>query len=105
MDGGSALAWHCPDAISNVEASAAIMRGCSEPMHNMLGVLIEGRYLIRRPRVVVHAEDAPADLAREKGDVARLERPWAPGPLRHICRKYGIREEEAARPEVEPARA
>jgi RND superfamily putative drug exporter len=30
---------------------------------------------------------------------------WAPGPLRHVYRKYGIREEEAAPAEVEPARA
>ena len=30
---------------------------------------------------------------------------WAPGPLRHVYRKFGIREEEVARPEVEPARA
>ncbi len=31
---------------------------------------------------------------------------WAPGPLRHVYRKYGIREEEAApAAEVEPARA
>lgn len=31
---------------------------------------------------------------------------WAPGPLRRVCRKYGIREEEAApSQEVEPAQA
>jgi uncharacterized membrane protein YdfJ with MMPL/SSD domain len=30
---------------------------------------------------------------------------WAPGPLRRVYRKYGIREEETAPPEVEPARA
>jgi uncharacterized membrane protein YdfJ with MMPL/SSD domain len=30
---------------------------------------------------------------------------WAPGPLGHVYRKFGIREEEIARPEVEPARA
>jgi RND superfamily putative drug exporter len=30
---------------------------------------------------------------------------WAPGPLRRLYRKYGIREEEAAAAEVEPARA
>ena len=37
---GSTLAWQCPDAVSNVEASAAIMRGYPEPMLKMLGVLI-----------------------------------------------------------------
>ena len=30
---------------------------------------------------------------------------WAPGPLGRVYRKYGIREEGTARPEVEPARA
>jgi RND superfamily putative drug exporter len=30
---------------------------------------------------------------------------WAPGPLRRVYRKYGIREEEAAPAEAEPARA
>jgi RND superfamily putative drug exporter len=30
---------------------------------------------------------------------------WAPGPLRRVYRKYGIREEETAPPEAEPARA
>ena len=30
---------------------------------------------------------------------------WAPGPLRRVYRKYGIREEETTPPEVEPARA
>jgi trehalose monomycolate/heme transporter len=30
---------------------------------------------------------------------------WAPGPLRRVYRKYGIREEETAPPEVGPARA
>ena len=30
---------------------------------------------------------------------------WAPGPLRRVYRKYGIREDETAAPEVEPARA
>jgi RND superfamily putative drug exporter len=30
---------------------------------------------------------------------------WAPGPLRRVYRKYGIREEQTAPPEVEPARA
>jgi uncharacterized membrane protein YdfJ with MMPL/SSD domain len=30
---------------------------------------------------------------------------WAPGPLRRVYRKYGIREEETAPPEVEPVSA
>jgi RND superfamily putative drug exporter len=30
---------------------------------------------------------------------------WAPGPLRRVYRKYGLREEEPAPREVEPARA
>ena len=30
---------------------------------------------------------------------------WAPGPLRRVYRKYGIREEEPAAPEAEPVRA
>jgi RND superfamily putative drug exporter len=30
---------------------------------------------------------------------------WAPGPLRRVYRKYGLREEEPAPLEVEPARA
>ena len=40
LAGGSTLAWQCPDAVSNVETSAAIMRGYPGPMHDMLGVLI-----------------------------------------------------------------
>jgi RND superfamily putative drug exporter len=30
---------------------------------------------------------------------------WAPGPLRRVYRKFGIREEETVAREVEPARA
>ena len=45
LAGGSTLAWQCPDAVSHVEPSAAIMRGYPEPMHKMLGVLIKGRDL------------------------------------------------------------
>jgi hypothetical protein len=37
---GSTLAWQCPDAVSKVETSAAIMRGYPGPMDKMLGVLI-----------------------------------------------------------------
>jgi hypothetical protein len=40
LAGGSTLAWQCPDAVSKVEASAAIMRGYPGPMDKMLGVLI-----------------------------------------------------------------
>ena len=40
LAGASTLAWQCPDAVSNVEASAAIMRGYTGPKHKMLGVLI-----------------------------------------------------------------
>jgi hypothetical protein len=37
---GSTLVWQCPDAVSNVGVSAAIMGGYPEPMHNMPDVLI-----------------------------------------------------------------
>jgi hypothetical protein len=40
LAGGSTLAWQCPDAVSNFEGSAAIMRGYTKPMHTMLGMLI-----------------------------------------------------------------
>jgi hypothetical protein len=40
LAGGSTLAWQCPDAVSNSEGSAAIMRGYPKPMHTMLGMLI-----------------------------------------------------------------
>jgi hypothetical protein len=39
LAGASTLAWQGPDA-SNVEASAAIMRGYPGPTRKMLGVLI-----------------------------------------------------------------
>jgi hypothetical protein len=39
------LAWQCPDPVSNVEASAAMMRGYPGPMRKWLGVLIRDEYL------------------------------------------------------------
>jgi hypothetical protein len=40
LAGGFTLAWQCPDAVSNAEASAAIMRGYPGPIHKMLGAHI-----------------------------------------------------------------
>jgi cell filamentation protein len=39
-DAGFTLAWQHLDPIRNVEASAAIMRGDSAPMREMLGALV-----------------------------------------------------------------
>jgi hypothetical protein len=41
LGGASTLAWQDPNAVSNVEASAAIMRGYPGPTRKMLGVLIK----------------------------------------------------------------
>ena len=39
-DAGYALGWQHLDAIQNIEASAAIMRGNAEPMRDMLDALV-----------------------------------------------------------------
>ncbi len=39
-DAGFTLTWQHLDPVRNVEASAAIMRGDSEPMREMLGALV-----------------------------------------------------------------
>jgi cell filamentation protein len=41
-DAGFTLAWQHLDPVRNVEASAAIMGGNSEPMREMLGALVRG---------------------------------------------------------------
>ncbi len=39
-EAGYALAWQHLDAVRNIEASAAIMRGDVEPMQKMLDTLV-----------------------------------------------------------------